>query len=170
MDIKKQEIWKRSHLIFNKLPNPGVLLVTGNSEKDKNIMTIGWLQIGIIWKGPVVTILVRPSRFSYKLLQEYDEFTINILSDLYNKEIAFCGTQSGAYCDKFKETGLKTFSSKKVSTLSLKDADIILECKKLYKNNIQPENLNDLILARYYSNGDFHQIITGIIVNFKLKI
>ena len=170
MEIKKQEIWKRSHLIFNKLPNPGVLLVSGDSKNDKNIMTIGWMQIGIIWKDPVVSFLVRPSRYSYKLLQEYDDFTINILSDNFNKDIAFCGAKSGAYCDKFKETGLKSVPSKKVSALSLKDADIILECKKIYKNNIEPENLSDLILARYYSNGDIHQIITGIILNFKSKI
>ena len=170
MEIKKQEIWRKTHLILNKLPNPGILLVTGKGKEAKNIMTIGWMQLGIIWKEPVVSILVRPSRYSYKLLQEYDEFTVNILSDQFNKEIAFCGAQSGAYCNKFKETGLKGITSKEVSTLSLKDADITIECKRLYKRNIEPENLNDLILARYYSNNDFHQIITGMILNFNSKI
>lgn len=169
MGFKMHEIWKKSDLILNKLPNPGILLITGNDSKNKNIMTIGWLQIGFIWKEPVVSILVRSSRYSFKLLQEYDEFTINVMPDLFNKEIAFCGKQSGAYCDKFKETGLQTVPSKKISSLSLKDAEIIFECKILYKNIINPENLSDLILARYYSDGDFHQIITGMILNFTAK-
>lgn len=170
MNNKIHEIWKKANLILNKLPNPGILLITGDGKNKKNIMTIGWLQIGFIWKEPVVSILVRSSRYSYKLMQEHDEFTINILPDAFNKEIAFCGAQSGAYCDKFKETGLKTISSKKVSSLSLKDAEIVLECKTLYKKNIEQENLSDLILARYYSDGDFHQIITGMILNFTSKI
>ncbi len=170
MNYKIHEIWEKAHLILNKLPNPGILLISGDGIKNINIMTIGWLQIGFIWKEPVVSIFVRPSRHSFKLLQEHDEFTINVMPDLFNKEIAFCGAKSGAYCDKFKETGLQTVSSKKVSSLSLKDAEITFECKTLYKNIIKPENLSDLILARYYGDGDFHQIITGMILNFKSKI
>ncbi len=170
MERKIQEIWKKSYQIFEKLPNPGIILATGDGKTSKNIMTIGWLQIGFIWKDPIVTILVRPSRYSYKLLQEHDEFTLNIMPDTFSKEIAFCGSQSGAYCDKFKETGLKIASTKKISSVALKDADIILECKRLYKTNIVPENLNDLILARYYGEGDFHQIIIGMILNIESKI
>lgn len=170
MEKKIQEIWKKSHQIFNKIPNPGIILATGDNKTNKNIMTIGWLQLGFIWKDPVVTILVRPSRYSYKLLQEHDEFTLNVMPDTFVKEIAFCGVKSGAYCDKFKETGLKIASTKKIFSVALKDAEIILECKRLYKTNIEPENLNDLILARYYGEGDFHQIIIGMILNIESKI
>src|SRR4030042_6650989 len=105
MEKKIQEIWKKSYKIFEKLPNPGIILATGDGKNNKNIMTIGWFQLGFIWKDPVVTILVRPSRYSYKLLQEHDEFTLNIMPDAFSKEIAFCGAKSGSYCDKFKETG-----------------------------------------------------------------
>ena len=168
MDMKKMhEFWEIVPQIMKKIPSPGILLVSGDGIKNKNIMTIGWLQIGFIWRSPVVNVLVRESRHSYKLLQEHDEFTINILPDLYNKEIAFCGNQSGGFCDKFSETGLQTKKASTVSALALKESEITLECKILYRHNINPDKLSDLILAKYYSGEDFHQIIAASVENFE---
>jgi len=163
------KLWENLPLILNKLPAPGILLVSGKNNNIKNIMTIGWMQFGIVWQQPVVNIMVRPSRFTYKLLQEHDEFTLNIMPDSFKNAIEICGIKSGSFCDKFKETNLKTVTSTNVSTVSLKDAEIVLECRILYKCDMIPENLNDIILARYYGEGDFHQIITASILNYILK-
>ena len=162
-----QHIWDRVPFILKKLPSPGILLVSGKSIEQKNIMTIGWAQFGVVWSQPVVTIMVRPSRFTYKLLQEHDEYTLNVMPDVFNKQIAICGKSSGAFCDKFKETNLHPVSSISVSTVSIKDAKIVIECKIIHRNNVMPENLNDLVLARYYGDGDFHQIITASILRIK---
>ena len=161
------EFWEIIPQIMKKIPSPGLLLVSGDGIKSRNIMTIGWIQIGFIWRSPVISVLVRESRHSYKILQEHDEFTLNVLPDLYNKEIAFCGSQSGAFCDKFNETGLQVKKSSIVSTLSLKEAEISLECKILYRHNINPDKLRDLILAKYYSSEDFHQIIAASVEKFE---
>jgi flavin reductase (DIM6/NTAB) family NADH-FMN oxidoreductase RutF len=163
-------IWNYTNQIFKKLPTPGVLLVTGKKNEKKNIMTIGWIELGYVWKGPVISVLIRPSRYTYKMLDEYDEFSINILSDDYKKEIAFCGASSGSYCDKFKETGLHPVYSGENSAISIKEADLVIECKTLYKNDIDPKNLSDIILARYYSNQDYHRIITASILGVEAKI
>lgn len=165
----KNKLWRTIPEIFKKLPTPGILLVSGKSNEKKNIMTIGWLEIGYVWKGPVITVLVRPSRHSFNLLQEYDEFTVNVLSDKYNKEIAFCGTKSGSFCDKFKETNLQAVNSTEVFAPSIKEADIVIECKTIFKSDIDPQNLNDIILARYYSSADYHQRITASIININIK-
>jgi len=158
------DLWNKIPLILKKLPTPGILLVTGN-KSEKNIMTIGWLSLGVLWNEPAVSILVRPSRHSFKLLEKYNEFTLNLLPDNFNDIINTCGVKSGAYCDKFKETKLAIKNSKTVQTVSLKEAEFILECQIVYKNNIINQNLNDIINARYYSNSDYHCIFTAKILN-----
>lgn len=154
-------------LFLKKVPSPGLLLVTGNGKDKNNIMTIGWIQIGVLWKEPAVSIAVRPSRYTYKLLQEFDEFTINAMPEKYNDVISFCGAKSGAFCDKFKETKLHGIPSSKVSCYSIKDSEYSMECKILHRTNINPDNLNDIILARYYANQDFHEMITAKILEIK---
>jgi flavin reductase (DIM6/NTAB) family NADH-FMN oxidoreductase RutF len=170
MDAKNlQKLLENFPLIVNKLIKPGLLVVTGNGLERKNIMTIGWMEIGYVWREPVVTIAVRPSRHSYKLINEQNEFTVNIMPDNCNKEVEFCGAQSGAFCDKFNETKLHPMNSKKVRTVSIKEALMTIECKILNRNKIAPENLSDLILARYYNKGDFHDIFTASVENFMIN-
>lgn len=164
MEKNINTLWEKTFYMLKKVPRPGLLLVTGNSE-EKNVMTIGWLTFGIIWNEPTTTILVRPSRFSSTLLEKYNEFTLNFLPDNFKDVIELCGSKSGAYCDKFDEAGLAFKASKKVNTVSLKDAEIVLECEVLYKNQIILDNLNDIIAARYYSNGDLHYCYTARIVD-----
>ncbi|OHD19922.1 MAG: hypothetical protein A2086_00320 [Spirochaetes bacterium GWD1_27_9] len=168
--MERQEInkiWLNFNKIMSKLPTPGVLVVTGNRKDKENIITIGWMQFGFLWQEPSVSILVRPSRHSHKLLQKYPEFTVNILPLQFSEQIAFCGTNSGAYCDKFAETKLTKINSKEIGVSSIKEAEISLECKLVHTNNIIPENLNDVYLAKYYGSGDYHSIFTGTILNYR---
>lgn len=48
----------------------GVFLVTQGKERKPNIMTIGWMQGGIIWGRPIISVLVRPSRFHLFILRK----------------------------------------------------------------------------------------------------
>ncbi|HOV13377.1 MAG TPA: flavin reductase family protein [Spirochaetota bacterium] len=166
MDKTKSDIlWKNFNIIMEKLPSPGVLLVCGNKNEKENIITIGWLTFGYLWNEPSVTILVRPSRFSYNLLKNNNHFTINVLSNEYFDKLSFCGSHSGAYCDKFEETKLTKVNSQLIPVSSIKESQIILECKTVFSNEILPENLNDLYLAKYYSSEDYHTMFTANIVN-----
>jgi flavin reductase (DIM6/NTAB) family NADH-FMN oxidoreductase RutF len=168
MDINKfHQSLSKIMIFFKKVPTPGLLLVSGNGKDVNNVMTIGWIQIGILWKEPAVSIAVRPSRYSYKLLQEFDEFTINSMPEKYDDTLAACGAKSGSFCDKFKETQLQFNKSSSVSTYSIKEAENTMECKILYRTNVNPDNLNDLIMARYYANQDYHEIITASILRIK---
>jgi flavin reductase (DIM6/NTAB) family NADH-FMN oxidoreductase RutF len=163
-------LWSNFDKIMNRLPYPGILTVTGDNKGKENIITLGWIQLGIIWSKPVVSILVRPSRYSYQLLNKHNEFSVNVLSNKYDKEIAFCGANSGSYCDKFLETGLNKIRSSKINISSIKEADIIIECQTVHTTNVIPENLNDVLLSKNYPKGDYHTIFTGIILNSKINI
>lgn len=161
-----QKIWKNIPFIMNKMSSRGILLVTGNKEIGENVMTLGWAQFGYMWDAPIVDIFVRPSRYTYSILQKHNEFTLNVMSDLFNNIVDFCGQNSGKFCDKFKETGLEKMPSQTISTPSIKNAEIIVECQTLHATKITPENLNDIVLSKYYANKDFHYIFTAVIKNF----
>lgn len=167
--MDKSLIWGVIPGILNKMPGPGALLVSSDGTAKKNVMTIGWIQFGLVWGEPVISVMVRPSRYTYKLLQTNGEFTVNVMPDDFNEALAICGSKSATYCDKFKEAELAVMNSEKISTPCLKDASIILECKTLYKYNMSARELNDLILARFYPEDDFHQILTASILNLKMK-
>jgi len=168
--INAPVLWDFVPYMMKKLPSPGILLVCGNEETRENVITLGWLQFGVIWNEPVVSILVRPTRYSFELLKFHNEFTINIMPDEYNDVLQFCGSNSGKYLDKFSETRLKKINSREVKTSSLKDAELTLECKTLYKGGIVPDNLSDLVLAKFYRDGDYHVIIDASISYIKSNL
>jgi flavin reductase (DIM6/NTAB) family NADH-FMN oxidoreductase RutF len=163
-------LWSNFDKIINRLSSQGILLVSGDGKNKDNIMTIGWAQFGISWQSPSVNILVRPSRFSYNLLTNNSFFSVNILSEKYNNEINFCGKNSGSYCDKFQETKFTKTFSKNFNVPSIKESDISLECQIVHSTEVIPENLNDLFLTKFYSNGDYHTIFTGTILNYKINV
>lgn len=152
--------------IFEQLPSPGILLLCGNGKKE-NLITIGWLQVGWLWQEMVINIFIRPSRYSYHLLLENRFFTLNVLPGNFQETITFCGTNSGRYCDKFKETNLARIPSRKISVSSLKDAKIILECQIINQYNLTQENLSDIIIAKFYNQGDFHDVFSAKILYMK---
>ncbi|MBR4569762.1 MAG: flavin reductase family protein, partial [Candidatus Riflebacteria bacterium] len=93
-----------------------------------NIITIGWAGT-ICSEPPMVSISVRPSRHSYKLIKESGEFVINIPSKKLAKETDLCGVISGSKCDKFHETGLTPGKSNRVKAPIIMECPINLECK-----------------------------------------
>ena len=46
-----------------------VLLASCGKEGVPNVMAIGWGTLGIIWRRPIFMVLVRPSRYTYKLIE-----------------------------------------------------------------------------------------------------
>ncbi|MCG8568815.1 MAG: flavin reductase [Spirochaetes bacterium] len=143
-------------------------MLCGNQEKE-NLITLGWLHFGSIWNYPSLTIYVRSSRYSYPFLLENPDFTINVLSKQYQKEIQFCGSHSGRYCDKFKETGLVKAPSKKITVSSLKAAEIVVECSIIGNVPFLQEQISDQIQAQFYPQGDYHQQFIAKILNIKEK-
>lgn len=110
-------------------PIPAALIVCGTIE-NANIITIAW--IGIAGSNPpIISISVKKSRYSLKLIRELGEFTVNIPSADYFKETDYCGIVSGKNTDKFTDTGLTPLKSKKINVPIIKECPYNLECKKV---------------------------------------
>lgn len=143
----------------------GAFMTTKKGDKV-NTMTIAWGGINIVWNKPLFVAYVRYSRDTYEMLKNNDEFTISVpYKGTLKDELIFCGTKSGRDYDKIKECNLSLVVGRKVNTPVIKECEIHYECKVIYKQAMEPNNITEEISKRYYSNNNFHVIFYGEIVD-----
>jgi len=149
---------------YDKFDN-GVLLVSAGSDGRKNIMTIGWGLIGILWREPVFMVAVRDSRYTHELIEETNEFTVNIPGDDIGEAIKLCGSVSGRDHDKFKETNLTAVAGKNVQVPIISECLLHFECTVIGKTQVTPEKLSEEVLQSCYPRDDFHTLYCGKILS-----
>ncbi|NQU44009.1 flavin reductase family protein [bacterium] len=147
--------------MMRQLPTGAFLTVQADGER--NTMTIGWAQIGIVWGRHVLTVLVRDSRHTFGIIEKAADFTVSVPWQDMKKELTFCGTRSGRDFDKFHELGLKTASGKVTKSPVLQLAGLHYECRIVYKSALNPSLLHD-DLFNVYPKKDFHTLYYGEIV------
>lgn len=152
------------------------VLITTKVEDKVNFMTVSWGTLGIEWGKPIFTIFVRENRFTKSQLENNPEFTVNIPIGEFDKKIlGICGVKSGRTNDKIKELNLSIEEPKSISVPGIKELPLTLECKIIYK---QKQDKNEIIeenLKAYYpqdvegsfhgANKDFHTAYYGEIVS-----
>ena len=148
--------------ILEKLEKPGLIL--GSGEKC-NPMTIGWGSYGIMWNKPVFTIMVRPVRYSFGLLENLKEFTLNVPSDDMKKEVGMCGAKSGRDTDKVKLCGFTTAPGYDVKVPHIKECPIHLECRTIFYNDVTAGSLDPEIIDLCYPKADLHRFYYGEILS-----
>jgi flavin reductase (DIM6/NTAB) family NADH-FMN oxidoreductase RutF len=117
--------WKPGTLLN---PVPVVLVSCGDIQGIKNVLTIAWA--GTVASDPVmVSISVRPERYSYSLIKESGEFVINLPNRYMVRAVDFCGVASGKDCDKFQAVGLTPVAANNVKAPIIQEAPLALECR-----------------------------------------
>ena len=143
----------------------GLLLVSADSQGKANPMTIGWGTIGSIWTKPVFIVMVRPSRYSYELLEQTPEFSVNVPHDEHRKAVALCGSKSGRDIDKFAETGLTPVASDIISVPVIDQCPVNYECKIIHKVDMIAGGVPEEIQTTFYKSDDYHRVYFGEIVS-----
>ena len=120
-----KQIWKPGNMLY---PLPVVMVSVADKEGKQNIITIAWTGT-ICSDPPMVSISVRPERYSYHMIKETGEFVINLTT----KELAFatdyCGVKSGRDVDKFAAMQLTPVRGEKVKAPLIAESPVNLECK-----------------------------------------
>jgi flavin reductase (DIM6/NTAB) family NADH-FMN oxidoreductase RutF len=147
--------------ILKRLAKDGLILVTGDKG---NPMTIGWATFGVVWGKPILNVLVRPSRYSYDLIEDNGDFTVNVLGENISEVMTICGTRSGRDTNKIAECNLHLKKSAGVTVPFLDEAEIHFECRTVHKNTVLDVDMNSEILTGYYPSGDLHTIYSGEIL------
>ncbi len=123
-------------------PLPAVLVTSGTLE-NPNVMTAAWT--GIVSTHPPKTyISVRPSRYTYELIQKNRSFVINLTPASLVRAVDFCGVRSGRVINKFEKNNLTPEASFSVEAPSLVEAPLSLECRV---TDIIPLGSHDMFLA-----------------------
>lgn len=135
-----KQIWKAGTLLY---PVPAVMVSCGDFDGEKNIITIAWT--GTINSNPAMTyISVRPERYSYDIIKENGEFTINVTTEALAFATDFCGVRSGRDIDKFKEMKLTPERGEMVKCPSIAESPLSIECKV---KQIMPLGTHDMFIS-----------------------
>ena len=140
-------------------------LLTAGEKGNYNTMTVSWGMLGELWGKDVVTVFVRPQRYTYEFMEKYDNFTLSFFGSEYRRVLSFCGSKSGRDLDKAKETGLTPVETDNGS-IAFEQSRLTLECRKLYKDNMTAEKFLDKDLLQWYgAKGGFHDVYVVEITN-----
>jgi flavin reductase (DIM6/NTAB) family NADH-FMN oxidoreductase RutF len=142
------------------------LLTAGDFQKDDyNTMTVAWGSIGTMWNKPFVQVVVRPTRFTFKFMEKYNSFTLCAFAPKYKSTLNFLGTKSGRDEDKIRESGLTPIKSQKINAPSFAEAELIIECEKMYWDDLNPEQFLCSEIDNNYPLHDYHRIYFGEILH-----
>jgi len=144
------------------------MLVTAGPPDDYNTMTASWGGMGVLWNKNVCFVFVRPSRYTYEFMEKNQTFSLSFFTEEWRNALTVCGTKSGRDIDKAKETGLKPFPAGN-GTTGFEQARLIIECRKIYFQDIEPEKFLDPSIERNYNGSDYHRMYVGEILDIKMK-
>jgi flavin reductase (DIM6/NTAB) family NADH-FMN oxidoreductase RutF len=137
------------------MEGPGAFLVAENKSGRVNVMTIGWVQAGVIWGQPVLTVLVRPSRYTHSVLENAARFSVCVpRRGEMKKELAFCGTKSGRDFDKIRACALQLKEGVAKDLKYIDGCGLVYQCEILGKTDLKRETLSAAALTAFYPGTD----------------
>jgi flavin reductase (DIM6/NTAB) family NADH-FMN oxidoreductase RutF len=115
---------KASTLLY---PIPAVLVSCGSGERS-NIITLAW--VGVLCSNPpLLGIGVRPNRYSHGLLEEHQEFVVNLPRADQARWVDYCGMVSGRDVDKWAACGFTRGAARHVQAPLIAECPINVECR-----------------------------------------
>ncbi len=152
-EIKPEEL---SGNVFNMIANDW-MLITAESEGKANTMTASWGGLGFIWRKPVAYIFIRPQRYTFEFVEKAEKLTLSFFGGEMRDALKICGTKSGRDCDKIAEAGLTPFPVNEGCT-SFEEATVIMECTKMYAQDLSADCVIDKKVLDEYKAGDYHRM------------
>lgn len=160
--IPFDQLFVKTHHLWNK---QWLLLTSGDFAAGQfNAMTVGWGSLGTMWGRPFAQVVVRPIRYTYEFMEQYDTFTLCAFPERYRKALQLLGTSSGRDGDKIAAAGLTPIASTQVAAPGFAEAELIVECRKIYWDDLDPVHFLDPDIERNYPHKHYHRIYFGQIV------
>ena len=139
-----RQTWKPGNMLY---PVPAVMVSCQRPGEKPNILTVAWA--GTVCSDPVmVSISVRPERYSYPIIKETGEFAINLVTKDLTFATDYCGVKSGRDVDKFEKMKLTPVALEGISAPGIDESPLILACRV---KDVQALGSHDLFLAEVVS-------------------
>lgn len=147
--------------VNNLMRDGGLLLVTEGRDLKPNAMTIGWGFIGTMWRRPFFIVAVRQSRYTFKLLEETNKFSVCLPGKNMENVLDICGSKSGRDINKFKELSLTLGRGLETSIPYIDECPVHYECVVAYKDRLEPGYLAKPIENEIYPRKNMHVMYYG---------
>ncbi|OPY81234.1 MAG: Flavoredoxin [Syntrophorhabdus sp. PtaU1.Bin153] len=138
------------------------MLVTAGTEASFNTMTAAWGGLGVLWDKKICFCVIRPTRYTYAFMEKSEGFTLSFFEEQYRDILTYCGTKSGKDVNKVAETGLTPVFDR--GAIYFGGARLVIVCRKIYTQDIAPENFLDPELDKFYPKKDYHRMYVGEIL------
>ena len=150
--------------VIDEFKNKVALVTARKKDGSFNMCTIAWGSIGEIWSKEIVTVYVKPIRFTDSFLKEDDYFTVSFMDDSLRDDVMYCGTHSGKDVDKIKNTNLKPIVLE--NGITFEGFRRVYVCKKIYQGQFKLDEFVDgqTVIDKYYKAEDPHNIYLGEIL------
>ena len=141
------------------------LLTAGDFARGEfNTMTVAWGSLGTLWNRPFAQVVVRPTRHTFGFMERHDSFTLCGFPESCRGALDLLGTRSGRDGDKIAAAGLTPVASARVAAPSFAEADLVIECRKIYWADLDPSHFLDPAIEANYPARDYHRVYFGEIV------
>lgn len=125
-------------------PLPAVLVSVADRDGNTNIFTVAWAGT-ICTNPPMVSISVRPSRYSYHMIAETGAFVINLTTRELVFATDYCGVRSGRDVDKWAALKLTPVPSQEIEVPGIAQSPVNIECKV---ERVERLGSHDMFIAR----------------------
>lgn len=143
----------------------GWALLSAGREGSFNTMTVSWGGVGTVWSKPVVTVYVRPQRYTREFIEREAYYTLSLFGGAHRDALTLLGKESGRDGDKLTKTDLTATFEPKTGAPVFEQAQINLICRKLYTGMVEADGFLDTsLIDRNYPKRDFHHIYIGEVV------
>ncbi|MCD8192962.1 MAG: DUF4468 domain-containing protein [Tannerellaceae bacterium] len=153
--------------IIKMLTEDWMLITAGNSD-GMNMMTASWGGLGSLFSKPVAFCFIKPERYTYQLMEKNDTYTFTFYTEAYRDVLQYAGSNSGRDKDKVQESGLTPVFTPG-GTPAFNEAWMIIECRKILSQPLDPALLNDNALYQEWKNNQLHTMYVGEIINVWIK-
>ena len=121
----EKETFKPGNMLY---PLPVVMVSCGGGEELDNIITVAWAGT-VCTNPPMLSISVRPERYSYGIIERTKEFVVNLTTEELARATDYCGVKSGRDVDKFKEMNLTKVWGDQVKAPMIQESPVNIECR-----------------------------------------
>lgn len=120
-----KQFWRPGNMLY---PVPAVMVSCQRPGEKPNIITVAWTSTSCS-SPAMVSISIRPERYSYDIIKETGEFVVNLVSEDLVFASDYCGVRSGRNVDKYKEMKLTPSESRTISAPGIEESPVNIECK-----------------------------------------
>ena len=126
MKFEKIDITKENINPFQRIGQDW-MLISAKKEGKVNTMTVSWGMMGVFWGKNVVTVGIRPQRFTKEFVDAGDTFTLTFFDGERKQEMGYLGKVSGRDEDKFAKADIKWEDATYVDAPILTDCPVSIE-------------------------------------------